>query len=1144
MSSNILSMTIDKTQNIPILVGNTSTFDIKIKNLSTSQRLYNLGLFLKLPDGMVLSSSTITQTSSVTNADNSITYSWINLKDLAPLEVDYTFSITVKCSTKFKNGTTIPFDYTFSGITVSCQVDTMPRGIYDIGNEVITQQIDMTFKTIRFYSTISTAGKVLKGAGTSASFNDYTQVNTATCKFYNNSTSTSLVNISILLEDGIRYIGNINVSGTDSSKFINPTISVISINGKIYTQIYYGNINLSVSGTTTLSFNYAVWNQYNNNQGNFIIHGTQLNMLINMNSADPLVVSSSDSNTKFSAMDLIITTSTSKSLVDVQSTVTYTYVYKVGQYYNIQNIVVNYFLPDGIYYISSSSTPTSVVDDPILQGFNLTYNFSLATQNSTKTITISAKIDSYYRYKKDSQSLSLPVVASDPFLATTNISGILIGPLSTVTDSSNVSSSISVGSITKQFVKGYYKNGTPKTINTLAPGDLAEYLLSYNASTLKAIQKEVYIDDFFPLSADPINNLNYAYTGYNPIASPKLISPHGVDFYYGDIPGLSSATINFKVPIAQLGSSTQNANLMKLKGINTYGYAYSNRAQVNFNIGTPNLQLTKAVNGPNKNAIKSNEVYTYSVTISNTNNLGTETDAFNFTLSDTLSSWFTLDSSSLKVSGSGSYSSINIQNNNIVVSISKLAPGQSLTLNYKVTISSVLAPGVNITTTATNTNPYSQVYEEGSSNYQYSNLIKTASITLSSLAISLSKTNISDLFKVGSNITYLIGVTVPQGTIAYGLYLKDTLPSGGQSYVGPTTRNNIPITPTVSSNIVTFPSEGTVDARNSSQTINYTMVCKITNANKSLNATTSTQSNTVQCLYQQIQGGSFSSVSKSLTVTINHPNLVFNLTATDKSNSTVYNQNANININSVMQFKLTFQNNSSIKLVNGTIEIPISGNFLFYEVNTAVFCTASYNSTSKKIIISIPQLDASTTGYVYFTVVPQSTLRAGTSIATQATAVSYYNDISPSKIYSGEKSNIITCTLAPGVSLTPDPLTKINDSTSFIVTQPGNTAVILDYFKNTGGGYDDFTLIIQKVGIPYTLYIDNVKIADVPKNTLYQQTLPIMSNLAPNTTKIIQINALIPLNNPLGTRYDFIVTAKSVTNPYPEQTVLNIDPSF
>lgn len=1143
MSSNTLSMTIDKTQNIPILVGNTSTFNIKIKNLSASQRLYNLGLFLKLPDGMVLSSSTITQTYSVTNDDNSITYSWINLKDLAPLEVDYAFSITVKCNTKFKNGTTIPFDYTFSGITVSCQVDTMPRGIYDVGNEVITQQIDMTFKTVRFYSTISTSGKVLKGAGTSTSLNDYTQVNTATCKFYNNSNSTSLVNVSILLEDGIRYIGNINVSGTDSSKFINPTINVISLNGKIYTQIYYGNINLSVSGTTTLTFNYAVWNQYNNNQGNFIIHGTILNMFINMNSADPLVVSSSDSTTSFSAMDLIITTSISKSLVDVQSTVSYTYVYKVGQYYNIQNIVVNYFLPDGIYYISSSSTPTSVVDDPILQGFNLTYNFSLATQNSTKTITISSKVDSYYRYKKDGQSLSLPVVASDPFLATTNISGILIGPLSTVTDGSSVSSSISVGSITKQFIKCYYKNGTPKNINTLAPGDLAEYLLSYNATNLKAIQKEVYIDDFFPLSADPIDNLNYIYTGYNPISSPKLISPHGLDFYYGDIPGLSSATINFKVPISQLGSPTQNANLMKLKGINTYGYTYSNRSQVNFNIGTPNLQLTKSVNGPNKNAIKSNEVYNYSVTISNTNNLGTETDAFNFTLSDTLSSWFTLESSSLKVSGSGSYSSINIQNNNIIVSISKLAPGQSLTLTYNVTISSVLAPGVSITTTATNTNPYSQIYDEGSSNYQYPSLVKTASTTLSSLAISLSKTNISDLFKVGSSITYLIGVTIPQGTIAYGLYLKDTLPSGYQSYLGPTARSNIPITPTVSSNIITFPSEGTVDARNYSQTINYTMICKITNSNKSLNTTTSTQSNTIQCLYQQIQGGSFYSISKSLTVTINHPNLILELTSTDKSNSIVYNQNANININSVMQFKLTFQNNSSIKLVNGTIEIPISGDFLFYEVNTTVFCTASYNSTSKKIIISIPQLNASTTGYVYFTVVPQSTLKSGTSISTQATAISYYNNISTSKVYSGEKSNIVTCSLSPSVYLTPDPLTKINDSTSFVVTQPGNTTIILDYFKNTGGGYDDFTVIIQKSKIPYSLYIDNIKIADIPQNVLYQSNLPIMSNLKPNTTKVIQIRALIPIDTPLGSRYDFIVTIKSLTSPFPEKSILNIDPS-
>lgn len=1143
MASGLLSINIDKTQNIPIIIGNTSAFDINIKNLSTVQRLYNLGLTLTLPDGMALSTASISQTSSITNPDNSITYSWVNIKDLAPMEVSYKFSITVKCNTKFKNGTTIPFGYNFSGIIVSCQVDTMPRGFYDIGNQVVTEQISMTYVTVRFNSTVSTSGKVLKGAGTSISLTDYTQVTTATCKFYNNSNSTSLVNIAILLDDGIRYIGNVTTSGTDASQFSNPTISLVNISGKIYTQLYYGNISLSISSSTTLNFNYAVWNQYNNNQGGLIAHGTTLNISSNMTSADPLIISNSNSNANFLAMDLIITTSISKSTVDVQTNITYTYVYKVGQYYNIQNIIAHYYLPDGIFYISTSSTPTSVIDNSSLQGYYITYNFPLATQNSTKTVTINAKVDSYYRYKFDTQFLNLPVVASDPFLAVTDISGTLNTLLTQVTDNSSISSSIGVGTITKQFVKGYYKDGTPKTINSLAPGDLAEYLLTYNASTLKAVQKQVYIDDFFPLSADPINNLSYIYSGVNPISSPQLISPHGIDFYYGDIPGLSSSTINFKVPIALLGSSTQNANLMKLKGLNTYGNAYSNRSQVNFNIGTPNLSLTKSVTGPNKNAIQANEIYTYAVTISNSNNLGTETDAFDFTLNDTLSSaWFTLNINSITVSGTGIYTSPIVQGNNIILYINKLAPGNSLKLTYTVTISSLLAPGVTITTTATTTNPYSQVFNPNDTNFQYSNLTKSASVSISSLSITLLKSNFSDTFKVGSSITYNINVTVPQGTIAYSLYIKDTLPSGSQTYLGPSYKNGILITPTISSNVINFPIEDIIDARLNSQSITYVFTAKITNATKAVNTTTSTQTNSVQCLYKQVQSGSYISISKSLNITINHPNLLMNLSGSDTTTGTTFSQNANINTTSNILFLLIFQNNSSISLVNGTIEIPIDNNFLFKSINTTVLCSAVYNSSTKKIVITVPRLEASMSGYVSFAVIPQSTLRAGTTISTQATAVSYFNDIYPSKVYGGEKSNIINCVLPPGVSLNPNPSDKIDDSTSFIVTPPGGTAVILNLFKNTGGGYDDFTLTIQKVSIPYSLYIDDIKIADIPANTLYESIPSAFTNLPPSTAKIIKITALIPLVGALGTRYDFIVTIKSKTNPYPEKTVLNIDP--
>lgn len=1142
MASNIFSISISKTQNIPIIIGSTSSFEISIKNLSQTQRLYNLGIILTVPDGMSLSTATISQTSSVTNANKSTTYTWVNIKDLAPLEISYKFSITVKCNTKFSNGSYVPFGYNFTGILVSSSVDTMPRGIYDIGNEVITEQISMTYSTVRFTSTITTSGKVLKGAGTSISLNDYTQVNTATCKFYNNGVSTSLVNIGILLDDGIRYIGNPTFTGTDASKFTAPIISTVLIDGKLYTQLYFGNINLSISSSTTLVFSYAVWNQYNNNQGNFIVHGTNLNMYINMTSADPQIISTSDSSFTFAAMDLIITTSINNASVDVQTNVTYTYIYKVGQYYNIQNIVVHYYLPDGIFYISTSSTPTSVVDSPTLKGYYITYNYALATQNSTKTVTISAKVDSYYRYKFDSQSMNLPVVAADSFLATTDVLGQLVGPLTTVTDNANVTSSIKIGTITKQFVKGYYKDGTPKTINSLAPGDLAEYLLTYNASTIKAIQKAVFIDDFFPLSADPINNLTYVYTGVNPIISPQLISPHGVDFSYGNLAGLSSGTINFKVAIATLGSSTQNANLMKLKGTNTDGYAYSARSQVNFNIGTPNLTLTKTVSGPNKAAIQANEIYTYTVTISNSSNLGTETDAFNFTLNDTIdTSWSTLDQSSILVTGTGSYNPATIQGNNIVININKLAPGTFITLTYRVAISPILAPGISITTTATNTNPYSQVYDPVGTNFQYTNLNKTASVTLNSVAITLNKTNLNDLFKVGSQIVYTLSITVPQGTIAYGLYVRDVLPSGGQVYVGPSYKDGVAVTPTISSNNVTFPTIGTVDARLAQQSFTYVFTAKVSNATKTLNTTTSTQTNTLQCLYQKVQSGSYTTLSKTLSVTINHPNILLGLSVTDKSTSAIYNSTANINTNAILQFKLIFQNNSAINLTNGTIEIPINSNFLFYSIDSTVLCTATYNVGSKKIIITVPQLASTVSGFMSFTVIPQSTLRAGSSITTQATAISYYNDVTTTKVYGGETSNIVSCILPPGVTLNPNPLYAINESTSFNVTPPGGTAVILDYFKNSGGGYDDFTLIIQKVSIPYSLYIDDVKIIDVTANTLYQADLPAMTNLATNATKIIKITAVIP-NDGLGKRYDFIVTAKSKTSPYPEKTVLNIDP--
>ncbi|GCD08725.1 isopeptide-forming domain-containing fimbrial protein [Clostridium tagluense] len=1135
MTSDILNVSIDKTENVPLILGGTTNFIISIKNLSSSIKLYNLSIFITTPDGMTVSTATQSITSSVKNSDGGYSYSWINLKDLAPLEISYSFNVTVKAGTKFKSGTTIPFGYIFNGFTVTCQVDTMPRGNYDIGNQRITNGVIMSFKAVRFSCSIGTSGKVLKGAGTTVLLNDYSKVYTANNTFVNNTISSSLVNINILIPDGIRYIGNISSSGTDANLLKNPTISTVLINDKLYTQIYFGAIALSVGSNTSVSFNYAAWNKYNNNTGNLIYHGTAFKLIVNMASSEDIV----ENSVTFYAMDLIITTTVNKVTTDVLQSIQYSYVYSVCQYYDIQNISVKYILPDGISFVSSSVTPTSVIDNPTLKGYELIYNFPLAMRNSQNTVTINAKVDSYYRYKLIG-SIPLPVVAFDSFVSIASISGTLIQLLIIVTDSASASSSIGLGKITKTFLKGYYENGTAKTFNALAPGDFAEYKLTYDASTLSAIQKQVYLDDFFPLSADPIDGLIYTYTGYKPYGlSPQLIEPHGVDFNYGDIPGKSLSTITFKVPIFILGSSSQNNNLFKLSGSNTDGFGYSARTQVLINIGIPNIQLTKSITGINSSGVKAGEIYSYTVKITNTNTLGTETDAFNFQLSDSLSEWFTVNQSSINVTGTGSYRNPYIDEKGIQLNIDKLAPGQILTLNYSVTINNTLAPGLTILTTAANTNPYSQL--DNPLSYQYTNQNKSASVTIYSPNIILTKSNNSSLFKVNSTITYTITVTIPQGTVVYDAYVKDILPSGGQIYTGPAYRNGIVITPTVSGNSVTFPSEGFIDALKDAKTLTYILNCKITNSNKSIGVTTSVQTNNYQVLYKQKLSGSYLTISKNLSVTINHPNIVLNLSAKDLTTSIIYNQSGPINTNSIIQFTLVFSNNSSIALVNGKVDIPLSSNFPFTSINTTLLCTASYDSVNKKIVMLIPSLDKGVSGLISFTVAPLSNLKSGIAITTQAAAVQYYNDIS-TKLYSGEKSNAIALSLSPGVSLLPMSYNKIDDSTSFQVTKPGYIATIINVFQNTGGGYDDYTLEIKPVALPYTLSINNTKIADILANTAYSADLEILKNVAPETIKTITITATIPIKSQLGTRYDFVITTRSKTSPFPQKTVLNIDP--
>lgn len=1129
MDSNIFKLSIDNTANIPVVIGTTCRIKLNLSNISSNIYIYNINIYLTLPDGLSVSEADLQLTSSALNNNGTTTYSWINLKDLAPAESNYQFNITLKCNATFKDNTYVPFGNLFN-CAVHCSADTCPRGNYDIQNISLSSDLALTIKACKFSGSITVPAKVLKGAGTALTSYDYTRIYSASCVISNNYISSSIVNISILLDDGIRYLGNIACSGKDSNNFSSPIVSSVIINNSLYTMIYYSFISLSPSSINTITFDYAVWNKYKNNTGDLIPHGTNLEMKLNIASdADTI-----DTSCIFSALDLLINMTNSKNLVDVDDSLQYTYSIKTGQYYNIYNCDINSFLPDGIIYVSSSDTPNSVINDSSIEGTSVYYSYPILYKNTNSTLTATAKVAVHYSYKQN----ITPIASFDNFTANALFSGKIAYLASVISDFSATSCLVPAPLIKKEFIKAYYRNGTAKTFLTLAPYDYAEYLLTYNPNSLRAVQKDIYIYDFFPLMIENTEDILYKQTGFKAgTLTPLLITSNGVQFYYGDYNSNSISTITVKAPIDSLEASNGfNFNLFKMKGKTSSGYSYSLRSQIAFNLGSPNITLTKSVTGLSKSAIKVNEVYMYTIKITNSNTLGTETDAFNFNFSDELSIWFTLNLTSLKISGIGMYSNLIITPSAINMNINKLAPGQYLTLTYSVTLNNIIPPALTIKTACSTSNPYSQE----TSSYQYADKSKTASVSIASENITISQTINKTVFQVGSSVCNTINVTFPKGTICYEVCGIDTLPSGGQSLIN-IFKNNLPITASVSKNVITLPSEGTIDSRSNAVTLTYTLNSKIITASKTVGAITSVQTNNFKINYKQSPTSNTLSLSNNTALTVNHPNIVMNLNCKNADIDTSYTANKNIDIYTPINYRLNFINNSVIKLENGIIKIPIPSNLIYVSIDNEEFCHCYYDTKNSCIMLNISELNASASGYISFTLVPLTNLKAGTSITTTATANQYYNELL-SKLYSGETSNSASCNVLPGCSLSPDTTHKKDDSTSFSVTPPGYTVSIINIFQNTGGGYDSYTLIIKPIAISYTLFIDNIKIADISPNTLFQNDLDIMKNVAPNIIKAIKLSSQIPATSPLGSRYDFIVTVRSKTSPYPEKTVTNIDP--
>jgi uncharacterized repeat protein (TIGR01451 family)/fimbrial isopeptide formation D2 family protein len=802
------------------VIGFDTTGTLSFSNTSLTDKAYNLTIAATIPDGVSFVSADLPPTQIVSNPDGTIALSWINIKDLAPNELNYRFSIVLHSDDVFRaTGLPVPFDTPLVAVNVTATVDTLPRGNDDPGNVKISEAAASDFIPLRYNLFKSGPAKMPKGAGLLTPPATPLWPYTCTLTVQNNIRIPSTVTLIDNLPNGIRYLGSLTVSGPDSVALSAPTVTAPP--AQDFVTLNWGTVTLSPSSTNVITFKVAIWNNYTaggvENGGSRIPHLTALQNSATLNGLSGPVISTLTTD----AMDATIDKSVASSSTDVGIINAYTLVYKINQYDPVNGFTITDTLGDGQSFIAGNPFPDSIT---VAAGITtLAWNIGNLPAGSRGTISFTSLTNADY------VSPPGPVSAGDTLTDNASANGTNANFGTATPDSSGVALTVAIPGITKQTLSYFYKNGSPKGYNVAAPGDLVEFRLTYDASGIAASQLGILIDDFFPYNMGPLTGIPIIYGGTVPAPPPPVtIDPHGLRWTLGTLPGHSTFIATFQVPVENVNFVGSLNNLGKLSGNNTAGLAYSDRDQVAVAFGSPNITLNKTVTGPDINAIKAGETYTYSITIGNPENAANTTvDAFDIDLTDVIPSGLTYVPNSISVTGSGTFTPPVVAGQNVSLHILQLAPSGSLTLAYSVTVNPDIPAGGVFTNNANSTNPYSQPFT-GVGDFQYSGQNRHAETTLRSKSVTLTKTSSPVFARIGDTVTYIITATVPQGTSAYNLQVVDSYPSATQLYLDNATLNGLPVTPVVAPGTVTFPAIPLITATGSDVSVVYTFDVRVT----------------------------------------------------------------------------------------------------------------------------------------------------------------------------------------------------------------------------------------------------------------------------------------------------------------------------
>lgn len=1021
---NLFTVSISPTP-ASIVLGKTGTITLGASNANPADWGYNLGFTLTLPDGVSFVSSAFPPTTQTLNLDSTITLTWVSIKDLAPNETGYTFPVIVQSDETYRAlpHSDVPFGTSLTPVALSATVDTKPRGPAEPGNIQYTKTASTSVIPARYTISKAVPGKEPKGAGIPPipPGEDAVWPFPYSIVVENNTRQTSLVAVNDVMANGLRYIGPITAVGPDAVQFLppNPVITNPSSGGQDFVTIAWSGILLSSGAVDTIGYDVAIWDNLTVsgvvNTGALITHQTPLSNSITMSGvAGPVTASGSTL-----AMDLTIDKSQSPTSLDVGITISYNLAYRVNQYDPISGVVVTDVISDGQTYQSGSAIPAPISVSPKNSGTGettVTWDLGALAVSTSGLITFSTVVDAnYYNLSGD------PVVAGDSLHDTVDISGTNITEDTPTPDNSASAGTITVSSITKEILNFYYKDGSPKPsgINALAPGDVVEFKIDYEA-LFDAQQKDVYIDDFFPLNITASGISGITYTPFPPASGPSGTGNNGLEWFLSPfVSGQTQWMTTFTVPVANVDFVGFAYNLAKMKQVNTSGIVVSARDQVGLNFGQPDMLLSKAVSGASPTAVLPGQTYTYSVLIQNPQNVnGTIVDAYSFIYSDIIPNYLTYVSGSL--SASGIVGSPNFDppvftpTNQIGMLINHMNPDDQIAVTYQVIVDPGIGPDLSLTNQAHTTSPYSQPFVSGGDNYQYPGLARSDSKTLTSADAPLTKTANVSSGVIGDTVDYTLAWTVASGLKAYDVVFSDVLPSG-QSY----NNNFSPVSPTISGQVATWPVIPVVDATSGAVTKVYSFRSLIDSAVSSGPSYIDVQTNRGIVNWNSVSGAEPNQNSGTVNVDVLNPNMLLAKAERNVSRGEVtFGTSTNAIAGEIIEFRLTATNNGAtsayaIPIVDQTGGLDSGINFIPGSIVAAPGTTATYDIVNRLINWDIPSLAVASPVQLFFRVRVQAGLSG--AILSNSGLVTQYSNNNLTYLYSGVHSNPVDITIQGGV---------------------------------------------------------------------------------------------------------------------------------